>query len=246
MYPVLFRLANIEVYAYGFLLAIAFVIGALGLAKGGRQIGLGEEKLVNFAIWVMVATIVGARLFYVFLDFPRYLAQPLAFFNIRSGGLSFHGGLIAGAACGLWYTWRHNLPQGKVADLTAPWLALGYAIVRIGCFLNGCCFGRPSGLPWALPSAYGDNTLRHPTQLYSLAAGLIIFIVLWWRRKKTHFNGQLFLEFLFLYNVYRFILEFFRETDLYSGFLTLGQAVSLVGAAAAFVAIYVWPLSRGK
>ncbi|NLZ38671.1 MAG: prolipoprotein diacylglyceryl transferase [Firmicutes bacterium] len=246
MHPVLFRLGSFEVYAYSVFIAIAFVIGTVGLIRQGRHLGLGEEKTVNFAIYTMIAAIVGARILYVVLDISRYLAQPLAIFNLRSGGLSFHGGLAAGAVYGLWYTWRHKMPQGKVADLVAPWLALGYAIARIGCFLNGCCFGRPSELPWALPSVAGDNILRHPTQLYSAAAGLIIFIILWWRRQKTHFDGQLFLEFVFLYGIYRFLLEFFRETDLYVGFLTLGQSVSLVGAAAAFVAIYVWPLGRGK
>ncbi|MCR3922594.1 MAG: prolipoprotein diacylglyceryl transferase, partial [Firmicutes bacterium] len=241
MFPVLFRIGSFEVYAYGVTLAIAFTVGALSLARQGKEVGLPEEKLLDLTIWIMVAAVVGSRLLYVLLELPVYLADPLAVFNVRSGGLSFHGGLIAGVVVGLWFARRNSLPQGKVADLVAPYLALGYAIVRIGCLLNGCCYGSPTDLPWALPSAYVDNTLRHPTQIYAFLAALLIFLLLLYRRRKIRFEGQLLLEFVMFYSIYRFMVEFFREVSSYVGFLTLGQAASLLGAVAAFVAIRVWP-----
>lgn len=244
MYPVLFRIGNFSIFSYGVLLALAFAVGAFGLSREGKKAGLPEDKLLDMTMWILVAAIVGSRLLYILIELPTYLADPLSIFHVRSGGLSFHGGLIAGIATGLWYTRRHRLPQGKVADMVAPYLALGYAIVRIGCLLNGCCFGRPSTLPWALPSAYVDTTLRHPTQLYAFLAGLLIFAVLRWRRGKTRFHGQLFLEFIMLYSVYRFIVEHFREVSAYTGFLTLGQAASLTGVVGAYVAIRVWPMGR--
>ncbi|MDW7652274.1 MAG: prolipoprotein diacylglyceryl transferase, partial [Bacillota bacterium] len=179
-------------------------------------------------------------------ELPAYLEAPLTIFNIRSGGLSFHGGLIAGIAVGLWYTRRHKMPQGKVADLVAPYLALGYAIVRIGCLLNGCCYGRQTDVSWALPASYVDNAPRHPTQLYAFFAALIIFAVLRWRKKYIRFHGQLFIEFILYYSIYRFVVEGFREVSSYVGFLTLGQAVSLVAAVAAFVVIRVWPMGRRR
>lgn len=244
MYPVLFEVGGFSVYAYGAMLAVAFAVGVFGLTREGKKVGLPEEKLLDMTIWIMVAAIVGSRLLYILLELPRYLANPIAVFQLRSGGLSFHGGLIAGIAVGLWYAKRHKLPQGKVADLVAPFLMLGYGIVRIGCLLNGCCFGRPSSASWALPSAYIDQTLRHPTQLYAFVASMIIFAILLWRKNKIRFHGQLFLEFIMLYSIYRFIIEHFREVSAYAGFLTLGQAVSLVAAVGAFVAIRVWPLGR--
>ncbi|MBT9140600.1 MAG: Prolipoprotein diacylglyceryl transferase [Dehalococcoidia bacterium] len=246
MYPVLFRIGGISIYAYAVFLTLAFIIGTLGVSRGGKRAGLPVEKLLDMAMWILVTSLVGARLLFVLIELPMYLANPLSVFNVRSGGLSFHGGLIAGIAAGLWYTHRQRLPQGKVADLVAPFLALGYGIVRIGCLLNGCCFGIPANLPWALPGATADSTLRHPTQLYAFLAGMIIFALLLWRKNKTRFNGQLFLEFILFYSVYRFFIEYYREVSAYAGILTLGQSVSLIGAACAYVVIRVWPLGRRK
>ena len=244
MFPVLFKIGSISIFSYGVMLAIAFAAGAFGLSREGKKAGLPEEKLLDMVMWILVAAIVGSRLLYILIELPAYLESPLSVFQVRSGGLSFHGGLVAGIATGLWYTHRHRLPQGKVADLVAPFLALGYAIVRVGCLLNGCCYGRPSNVPWALPSAYVDNILRHPTQVYAFFASLAIFAILWWRRGKIRFHGQLFLEYILLYSIYRFVVEHFREVSAYAGFLTLGQAASLVGAVGAFVAILVWPMGR--
>lgn len=246
MYPILFRIGGISIYSYAVLLTLAFVIGALGLSREGKKIGLPVEKMLDMTMWTLVASLVGARLLFILIELPMYLADPFSVFQVRSGGLSFHGGLIAGIVTGLWYTHRHRLPQGKVADLVAPLLALGYAIVRIGCLLNGCCFGIPSGLPWALPAASADATLRHPTQLYAFLASMIIFGILLWRKNKIRFHGQLFLEFIMFYSIYRFIIEYFREVSVHAGFLTLGQAISLIGAVAAYVVIRIWPLERRK
>jgi phosphatidylglycerol---prolipoprotein diacylglyceryl transferase len=244
MFPVLFRIGNFSFYAYGAALAVAFAAGVLILLLGARREGLPEEKLIDMCLWIIVAALVGSRLLYILIEWPTYVAEPLSIFAVRSGGLSFHGGLAFGIGTGLWYTRRHRLPQGKTADLVAPPLALGYAIVRIGCLMSGCCFGRPSPVPWALPSAYLDPTLRHPTQIYAFLAALLIFAILLYRRKKTRFHGQLFLEFVLLYSVYRFIIEFYREVSVFAGFLTLGQAASLVAAVGAFAAIRLWPFGR--
>ncbi|MBS3899090.1 MAG: prolipoprotein diacylglyceryl transferase [Dethiobacter sp.] len=244
MYPVLFRIGGISIYSYAVLLTLAFIIGTLGVSRGGKRAGLPAEKLLDMAMWILIASLVGARLLFILIELPMYLADPLSVFHVRSGGLSFHGGLIGGIAAGLWYTHRHKLPQGKVADLVAPYLALGYGIVRIGCLLNGCCFGIPANLPWALPGAAADSTLRHPTQLYAFFAGIIIFGLLLWRKNKIRFNGQLFLEFILLYSIYRFFIEYYREVSAYAGILTLGQSISLIGAVGAYVAIRIWPLGR--
>ncbi|EEG76474.1 prolipoprotein diacylglyceryl transferase [Dethiobacter alkaliphilus] len=244
MHPILFEVGGLSVYGYGAMLAIAFAVGVWGLTREGKRAGLSEDRLFEMVIWIMIAAILGSRILYILLELPRYLADPITVFHVRSGGLSFHGGLIAGIAVGIWYSRRHNMPPGKVADLVAPFLMLGYGIVRIGCLLNGCCFGRRSDVAWALPASYVDDALRHPTQLYAFLASMLIFAVLMWRRNKTRFDGQLFLEFILYYSIYRFVVEHFREVSAYAGFLTLGQAVSLIGAVGAFVAIRIWPLGR--
>jgi phosphatidylglycerol:prolipoprotein diacylglycerol transferase len=244
MYPVLFRVGEFSVHAYGVLLALAFAVGILGLARAARRAGLPEEKLFDMSLYITVAAIIGSRLLYVLIKWPYFVADPLSVFAVRSGGLSFHGGLAAGVLTGLWYTHRHKLPQGKIADLVAPFVAFGYGIVRIGCLLNGCCFGRRAAVPWALPAAYLDPTLRHPTQLYASAAAFLIFLLLLYRRQRVRFHGQLFLEFIVYYSIYRFLVEFFRETDVFVGALTLGQASSLLVAVACAVAIRIWPLRK--
>lgn len=244
MYPELFKIGPITFFSYGFFLAVAFAIGLLGLSRDARRRGLPEERIVDMCLLIIVAAVLGSRLLYILIELPYYIDNPVAIFQIRSGGLSFHGGLVAGIAVGLWYTRRHKLPQGIVADLAAPYLALGYALVRIGCLLNGCCFGYPSSVPWALPAAYRDPTLRHPTQIYAMLASLIIFAILLYRRNKTRFHGQLMVEYVFYYSIYRFIVEFFREVSSHVGFLTLGQAASLIAAVGALVAIKLWPLRK--
>ncbi len=246
MFPVIFTVGGFSFYSYGLMLALAFAAGVLLLLRNARSEGLPDDKLIDMCLLIIVAAIVGSRLLYIIIELPVYIADPWAVFEVRSGGLSFHGGLAFGIITGLWYTRRHRLPQGKIADLVAPPLALGYAIVRIGCLLSGCCFGRPTALPWALPSAYLDPTPRHPAQLYAFFAALIIFAALMYRRGRMRFHGQLFLEFVLYYSIYRFIIEFFREVSVFVGFLTLGQAASLVVAAAAFAAIRLWPFGRRK
>ncbi|NLP37472.1 MAG: prolipoprotein diacylglyceryl transferase [Firmicutes bacterium] len=244
MHPILFRIGSFKVYSYGFMLAIAFACCTLGFIREGKRAGLPEEKLTGLVLWIMVAAMVGSRLLYVLLELPVYISDPVSIFNIRSGGLSFHGGLVFGIAIGLWYTKKHKLPQGQVADLVAPYLALGYALVRIGCLFNGCCYGQPSNVFWALPAAYADDTLRHPTQLYAFLAALLIFLLLHVRKKKIRFAGQLFWEFILLYCIYRFLVEFFREVSTHTGIFTLGQIASLLGAVLAFAVIRLWPLGR--
>jgi len=245
MYPILFSIGDYAIYAYGVTLALAFAIGAFGLSWQAKKVGLPGEKMLEMSLWIMVAAIIGSRLLHVLFEWPIYADNPLEILAVRGGGLYFHGGLAGGIIAGLWYTHRHRLPQGKVADLVAPFLVLGYSIVRIGCLLNGCCFGQPSNMFWALPAAQMDSTLRHPTQLYAFFAGLLIFAVLLWRRNRTRFHGQLFLEFILYYSIYRFIVEFYRDVNLQvAAFLTLGQAASLIVALAAIVAIRFWPLGR--
>ncbi|MBS4030049.1 MAG: prolipoprotein diacylglyceryl transferase [Clostridiales bacterium] len=244
MFPILLQFGNFAIYAYGVMLALAFAIGVFGLTREARKAGLNEDKMLEMTIWIIVAALVGSRVLYILIELPVYLADPLSVFAVRSGGLSFHGGLAGGILAGLIYTRRHKLPQGIVADLVAPYLALGYAIVRIGCLLNGCCFGRPTGVPWALPSAYLDSTPRHPTQLYAFLASLLIFFILLYRKQKIRFHGQLFMEFIVLYSIYRFFIEFYRDATLLVGFLTLGQIASIIAAVGAYVAIRLWPFGR--
>jgi phosphatidylglycerol:prolipoprotein diacylglycerol transferase len=112
--------------------------------------------------------------------------------------------------------------------LVAPILALGEAIARIGCLLNGCCYGYITNLPWALPCAFGDDALRHPTQIYAVFSNLILFAILWSQRDRVTYKGQLALHYVILYSIFRFVVEIWRESQLLVGPIKTTQAASVV------------------
>ena len=181
----------------------------------------------------MLCGLIGARLTYAALNYHDFAADPLAIAAVWDGGLTFHGGLAAGIVAGYLYTLRTKTRPGLFADLVAPSLALGYAIARIGCFLNGCCYGRPYDVLWAVrfrADGGPDITVpSHPVQLYSSAANLLIFLVLISLEKRRLAPGSLFGVWLVLSGVERFAMEVFRRgvtaDVIWNGF-TQAQAVS--------------------
>jgi phosphatidylglycerol:prolipoprotein diacylglycerol transferase len=153
------------------------------------------------------------------------------------------GGFLAGY---LFVKHKQILPW-KLADIVAPYIALGYAIVRIGCFLNGCCYGKVSAVPWALHCAAGDFSLRHPTQLYSMIGSLLLFLILWKFRNHKQFAGFLFLLYIGLYSIMRFIVEIFRESPMVFPWLSLAQLVCIILGTMAFGLIFIfeWRIKKG-
>jgi len=245
--PVLIQFYGIEIYSYGLMLAIAFLAGILGMKRMIRQKGLDVsfDTVIDLAVWVLIGAIVGARLAYIITDFRYFLSFPGEIFKINSGGLAFHGGLIGGFGAGYWFTRVRRIPTWQLADLAAPLIALGYALVRVGCLLNGCCYGKPSALPWALRCAAHDSLLRHPTQLYSLIGSLILAFILLRLRNHKQFRGFLFLLYVGLYSILRFGVEFFREGPMIFPWLSFAQGVCLLLGLFAFT-LMGWQMSRFK
>jgi len=236
---VLLEIGPLKIYSYGFLMAVALVIGCVGFLRSAKKEGIPEEFVLDLILAIIIGAVILSRLSYIPLNWDYYSANPIQVFNIRQGGLTFHGAVLGGVLGSLLITRWRRLSFGRMADLAAPYLALGYAIARIGCFLNGCCYGKPTSVPWALPCAAGDSLLRHPTQLYSFAAGLLIFLLLLYLKRKKSFPGELFTLYLIFYSIYRFLLEFFRESPSLLGWLTPGQTVSLVLGPAALL-FWLW------
>lgn len=240
MYPVLFEIGPIQIYSYGVALVLAFIAGIYFVSREAPAKGVSQDRILDLSILIGLSAIIGSRLAFVMLNWSYYARDPSLILT-GIGGLSFHGGLFLAFLVSLWYVRRHNIPVGITADLIAPYLALGYAITRVGCFLNGCCYGKPSDLPWALPATLAEETLRHPAQLYASFMNLLIFAGLLHIKEKKPFNGYVFVAYVGLYGVYRFIIEFFREVDFYVSFLTLAQLVSLFMIAASLLLIKYWP-----
>lgn len=151
MCPVLFQVGGLPIYSYGLMLAIAVAVGLFGALKLARIEGCEEDLIYELTIVMVVCGILGARLFYVVFYAPDYFAaNPWAVLDLRTGGLVFYGGLLGGLLGGLGYIVKKRLSFWNLADIFAPFLALGYSIARIGCFLNGCCYGKPTELPWGV------------------------------------------------------------------------------------------------
>lgn len=239
MRPVLFNFFGLEIHSYGLMLAIAFLVGIYGAGKSVRRFNVNFDIMIDLGIWALIGAVLGARIAYVITEYPYFLDAPVEIFKINSGGLAFHGGLFGGFLAGYWFTKIKKLDTWKIADVIAPFLALGYTIVRIGCFFNGCCYGKVSSLPWAMQCSAHDSILRHPTQLYSMIGSFGLFIILTGMRNHKRFSGFLFLLYIGMYSVMRFIVEIFREGPMIYPWLSLAQLVCVILGVFAFGLIWI-------
>ncbi len=220
MHPILFEIGGWPVYSYGVLLAAAYLVGLqLGVVRA-RRAGVDPARVMDLGIYLIIAALVGAKLMLIAVDWEYFTSQPRELLSlVRAGGV-FYGGLIAASVVGLWLIRRYKLPLWTTADLMAPGIALGHVIGRFGCLLAGCCYGRPTDVPWAitftdpLAAANVGTPLQiplHPTQMYDAGAELLILVVLLsTERKGRPFAGRTFWAYLLLYGVSRFIIEFYR------------------------------------
>lgn len=220
MHPILFSVGDWPVYSYGVLLAAAYLIGLqLGVVRA-RKAGVDPARVMDLGIYLIIAALVGAKLMLIAVDWEYFKSQPRELLSlVRAGGV-FYGGLIAAVAVGLWLVRRYKLPVWTTADLMAPGIALGHVVGRFGCLLAGCCYGRPTDVPWAITftdplAAQNVGTPLgiplHPTQLYDAGAELIILgVLLFTERKGRPFAGRTFWLYLLLYGISRFIIEFYR------------------------------------
>lgn len=264
MYPNLFRfpewvplLGGEFVTSFGLFMFLAFVVaGLVGRAEMARK-GHDPEKIWDMVFMAVVGGIIGAKVYYVLLNYPRLVQDPAALIFSR-GGMVWYGGFLGATALVVWEVRRSQLPLGQMADVTAPALALAYAVGRIGCFMVGDDWGRPTSLPWGvrfpmgapptrvdiierdfgiqvdpeLVARYGDVVPVHPTQLYEVALSTVIFLVLWRLRKHPHRAGWLFMVWLALAGLERFLVEFLRaKDDRFFGILTVAQLISLALAS---------------
>ena len=229
MYKILFTIGSFPIYSYGVMIALAFITGILLAMKEAKRIGENPERILDISLYLILGALIGGRLGYVIFNLDYYLKYPIKILYFRQGGLSFLGGFfIAFFLCWL-YVKRTKISFWKFADIAAPSVAIGIGIARIGCFLNGCCFGRVSenyGIEFPsldMPPVYlqqlKDGLIASgssctlpviPTQLYSFLYAFLIFFILLGIRKYKKYDGYLFLNFLVLYSISRFIIEFFR------------------------------------
>jgi phosphatidylglycerol:prolipoprotein diacylglycerol transferase len=220
MYPEIFRIGNFPINTYGLLLAVAFLSALLIAARLAARDGLPRERVYDLGLWMLLAAIVGSKFLMLFTE-PEYREDPARLISLdflRSGGV-FYGGFIAATLAGYFLIRRYKLPWWKTADAFAPGIALGNAIGRQGCFAAGCCWGKPTAMPWGVEFTEAGNKVTgvplgvhlHPTQLYESFGALLVFFFLIWLHRRKRFSGQVILFYAVLYGVMRFTIEFFRD-----------------------------------
>ena len=246
MHPILFEVGSWPVYSYGVLLALAYLAGLQLAVVRARRAGLDPARVMDLGIYLIIAALVGAKLALVIVDFDYFRTRPAELLSlVRAGGV-FYGGLILAVLVGLWLVRRYRLPVWSTADMYAPGIALGHVVGRFGCLLAGCCYGRPTDLPWGIvftsPVAAANvgtplGTALHPTQLYDAGAELLILIaLLLTERRGRRFPGRTFWLYLLLYAISRYIIEIYRGDDrgMVMGFST-SQFVSILMVPLAIV-----------
>jgi phosphatidylglycerol:prolipoprotein diacylglycerol transferase len=236
MFPIFFKLGPVTIYTYGLLVAAGFSTGIVLALYLGKRENLPRENLLDISFYSLAAAIIGSRLLFVLIEYKYFLSRPVEIFRIWEGGLVFYGGLLAVIPVVFIYFKIKSLPPFKFLDVFAPAFALGHAIGRIGCFSAGCCFGKPTELPWGIIFSHPDTmavtgVTLHPTQLYESAAEFGIFVTLMVMRQNKRFEGQIIGMYVLLYSVARFIIELFRgDPDrgfIYNDF-SIAQGISVI------------------
>ncbi len=235
MHPIAFYFGSFPVRWYGVMMALAFLAGLWTATRRARRVNVHGDIIADVTLWLMAGSIIGARFVYVTTYWKQEFAdQPFSeVFMIQHGGLVYYGGLIGATISGLGYLAWKKLPVWKIADILAPSIALGSVFGRIGCLLNGCCYGRACDLPWAIHFPLDHETHGvgvHPTEIYDALLNLILYVFLAWLFRRKKFDGQIFSTYLIVYAVFRSIAEYFRgdyPADHVHAGLTSAQLVSV-------------------
>jgi phosphatidylglycerol:prolipoprotein diacylglycerol transferase len=232
---VAFQFGFLTITWYGLMVAGGILIGAWTASRRALRDNLHPEMIFDLLFWLTLGAIVGARVLYVLTYWQNSFAG-MPWWHVLAvwhGGLVFHGGLVGSALAVVIYTRVRQLPLWKVADALAPSIPLGHVLGRAGCFINGCCYGSPTALPWAVHYPADHETHGygiHPTQLYEAGLDFMLYLVLAWLYRRKRFDGQVFALYLVAYAFLRSFVELFRGDypRLTAGWITPAHWVSLI------------------
>jgi phosphatidylglycerol:prolipoprotein diacylglycerol transferase len=237
---------TLTIYTYGVLLAAAYLLGLQLALTRAKSRGLDATRVMDLGIYIIISALVGAKLLLLVTDFSTFKSHPAELFNLLREGGVFYGGLIVAVIVALWHIRRVGLPLWTTCDVFAPGIALGHVVGRFGCFFAGCCFGKPTNVPWAItfsdPFAAANvgtplGVPLHPTQLYEAGAELLILVFLLATEKSGRkFPGRTFWLYMLLYAISRYVIEFYRGDERGTvGPFSTSQFISLLLAPLAVV-----------
>jgi phosphatidylglycerol:prolipoprotein diacylglycerol transferase len=241
MFPILLQIGPLAIRTYGAMVALAF-LASLQVARIAAQARrIGEAFLLDLVAILIVSGLIGARVLYVLLNLSYFRQHPWESVKVWEGGLVFYGGFVLAAIVGMIFTRYRGYPLDDVADCLAPGLALGQGIGRWGCFFAGCCYGKPTSLPWGVTfkdaaSLAPLGVKLHPVQIYESIGAISLSGLLWFllvRRKQSH--GEIFWLYMLLYGLLRFWMETLRGDDRggYIGGLSPSQMIALAAIVVA-------------
>lgn len=243
---------DLQIRWYGFFYVLSFILGYFLYRYNLRirKVEMGKEQYESAIFYVMLGVILGGRLGYIlFYNLLYYLQNPLGILAVWEGGMSFHGGALGVIIAGLLFCKKYNYRFMELADPAIPLVAIGLGLGRLGNFINGELFGKPTNLPWAMIFPDSDGLPRHPTQIYEmLLEGLVLGLLAQYMLKKVKQSGIVFWTFIGMYGVFRFFVEFVREPDVLEfydkfgyilGFMPIGQFLSLLMVLAAVIGMII-------
>ena len=242
MFPLLYEInlgfIHIPLHTYGFMIAIGFLLGIATVRKLSAKSGMNPDVNADLAFWLLMYGFLGARILFVITRFDYFLANPMDIIKVWEGGLVFFGGLIAATAYAFYYFRKHRLNVWRMLDVLSPGLVIAHAFGRIGCLSAGCCYGKPTDVPWAikLNSDLVDDSLKnvplHPTQIYEALALFILYFGLLHIFRTKRFDGQVGLTYFMLYPIIRSLIEIFRGDTIrgfvIDGILSTSQFISIL------------------
>ncbi len=250
MHPDFIRFGPLDIHTYGVLVAIGFMVGLWVAARRAPGEGLKPEQVTDLGVWLIISGMLGGKLFHIVFFWDEFIAAWRAD-GLRSlrEGFVFYGGFILASLAAVIYARVKHLPLAKLADVLAPSIALGHAFGRLGCFFNGCCYGKACSLPWAVtfpPPHVMHGVPVHPTQLYEALGNLAIFTGLTAFYRQKRFDGQIWWLYVLGYGALRFLVEFFRGDyqTYYFGIFTIAHLVAGAMIVLALIGLRLCKSSR--
>jgi phosphatidylglycerol:prolipoprotein diacylglycerol transferase len=239
----------LPLHSYGLMIAIGFLVGISVVRKLSSKNGMDPDQIADLSFWLLMTGFLGARLLFIITRLDYFLSNPAEMLKVWEGGLVFFGGLISATAYAFWFFRKHKLDVWKMIDVLSPGVVVAHAFGRIGCLAAGCCYGRPTDLPWGirLNADLVELSLRgvplHPTQIYESTALFILFAGLMWVSRRKRFQGQVGLTYFMLYPIIRSIIETFRGDTVrgfvIDGILSTSQFISILVFLAAGVVLNI-------